>query len=132
LAQPITPAASTAAFTTNPPSTANLPGVREGALPANLVAQLGYVGVLQRDPRAAFDLSIVYSGGDESDVPVPAQPPRVTVPLPTTGLAWEDESDSTVEEQTAAVSVDNQYIPSPILEAPPVGTAAEVESTQIP
>jgi hypothetical protein len=81
LAQPIAPAASTAAFTTNPLSPASVPGVREGALPANLVAQFGYVGLFQRDPRAASDLSIVYSGGDESEVPLSAQPPPVPVPL---------------------------------------------------
>jgi hypothetical protein len=94
LAQPIAPAASTAAFTTNPLSPAGVPGVAEGALPATLVAQLGYVGLLQRDPRAAFDLSLVYSGGDESEVPLSAQTPRVPVPLPTDIPGSEQENES--------------------------------------
>ena len=113
LAQPITPAASTAAFTTNPPSTANLPGVREGALPANLVAQLGYAGLLQRDPRAAFDLSLVYSGGDEGEVPMSAQPPRVPVLLPTGILGSAEENERASERDIAAANSDEQSNPAP-------------------
>jgi hypothetical protein len=90
LVQTIAPAASTAAFTPNPLSPASVPGVRDGALPANLVAQFGYVGLLQRDPRAA---SIVYSGGDESELPLSAQPPQVPVPLPTGFLGSAEENE---------------------------------------
>jgi hypothetical protein len=112
LAQPIAPAASTAAFTTNPLSPAGVPGVREGALPANLVAQLGYVGLLQRDPRAASDLSIVYSGGDESEVPVSAQPPRVPVPLPTGFLGSAEDNSHASERNIAAANPDQQNNPA--------------------
>jgi hypothetical protein len=106
LAQPIAPAASTAAFATNPLSPAGVPGVGEGALPANLVAQLGYVGLLQRDPHAAFDLSLVYSGGDESEIPLSAQTLREPVPLPTDILGSEQENESASGRDLAAANPD--------------------------
>jgi hypothetical protein len=113
LAQPIASAASTAAFTTNPLSPAKVPGVPEGALPANLVAQLGYAGLLQRDPRAAFDLSLVYSGGDEGEVPMSAQPPRVPVLLPTGILGSAEENERASERDIAAANSDEQSNPAP-------------------
>jgi hypothetical protein len=130
LAQPITPAASAAAFAANPSSPGILAGVREGALPANLLTQLGYVGMLQRDPRAASDLSIVLSGGDESEVPITAQP-SVTVPVPTGILSLEDGSDGTTERDALAAANPGDHISATdITEAPAAHTSGEAEPVQ--
>ena len=105
-AQPIAPAASTAAFTTNPLSPASVPGVGESASPFILVAQFGYVGLLQHDPRAEFDLSIVYSGGDASEVPISAPPSGVPVPLPMGILGSAEGNESAREHDTAGENPD--------------------------